>query len=98
MRSFGSQHPSMYGLPKIHKINVPLRSILSFDGSAQHELAKSLVDIFDLVLKTYSNHCIIASFQFTAFVLKFKRTECGSADARNHSASNLSLTSCPIGY
>ena len=36
IRPTGSQRPQMYGLPKIHKQDVPLRSILSMTGSAQH--------------------------------------------------------------
>ena len=36
----GSQRPRMYGLPKIHKKDVPLRPILSMTGSAQHQFAK----------------------------------------------------------
>ena len=33
---FGSQRPWLYGLPKYHKQNIPLRHILSMVGSAQH--------------------------------------------------------------
>ena len=39
IRPTGSQRPRMYGLPKIHKQDVPLRPILSMTGSAQHQLA-----------------------------------------------------------
>ena len=35
IRPTGSQRPRMYGLPKIHKKDVPLRLILSMTGSAQ---------------------------------------------------------------
>ena len=47
IRPTGSQRPQMYGLPKIHKPNVPLRPILSMIGSAQHELAKWLSEVLD---------------------------------------------------
>ena len=42
IRPTGSQRPRMYGLPKTHKKDVPLRPILSMTGSAQHHLAKWL--------------------------------------------------------
>ena len=42
IRPTGSQLPRMYGLPKAHKKDVPLRPILSMTGSAQHQLAKCL--------------------------------------------------------
>ena len=40
IRPTGSQRPRMYGLPKAHKENVPLRPTLSMIGSSQHEIAK----------------------------------------------------------
>ena len=42
IRPTGSQRPRMYGLPKTHKKDVPLRPIQSMTGSAQHQLAKYL--------------------------------------------------------
>ena len=36
IRPTGSQRPKMYGLPKTHKTNVPLRPILSMTGSSHH--------------------------------------------------------------
>ena len=68
IRPTGSQRPQMYGLPKIHKPNVPLRPILSMIGSAQHELAKWLSEVLDPVLQKYSKHCIKDSFTFAEFV------------------------------
>ena len=64
----GSQRPQMYGLPKIHKPNVPLRPTLSMIGSAQHELAKWLSEVLDPVLQKYSKHCIKDSFTFAEFM------------------------------
>ena len=40
LRSTDSVLPRMYGLPKIHKPNLPLRPIVSFVGSATYELSK----------------------------------------------------------
>ena len=37
--------PKIYGLPKIHKESVPLRSIVSFTGSLLYNLSTFLVDI-----------------------------------------------------
>ena len=68
IRPTGSQRPQMYGLPKIHKPNVPLRPTLSMIGSAQHELAKWLSEVLDPVLQKYSKHCIKDSFTFAEFM------------------------------
>ena len=56
VRPTGSQRPRMYGLPKTHKADIPLRPILSMIGSSQHELAKWLAEILAPVLKLYSSH------------------------------------------
>ena len=58
IRSTGSQPPCMYGLPKTHKKDVPLQSILSMTGSTQHQLAKYL---------SLSN-CIRDSFTFADII------------------------------
>ena len=50
IRPTGSQRPHMYGLPKTHKENIPLRPILSMISSSQHELAKWLSKILAPVL------------------------------------------------
>ena len=67
-RSTGSQRPRMYGLPKTHKENIPLRPILSLIGSSQNKLAKWLAEIFPPVLKLYSSHCVKDSFTFANFI------------------------------
>ena len=53
IRPTGSQRLRMYGLPKIHKKDVPLHPILSMTGSAQHQLAKWLLLFFNLLSKTF---------------------------------------------
>ena len=50
IRPTGSQRPRLYGLPKTHKEDLPLRPILSMIGSAQHSLAKWLTSMLDPVL------------------------------------------------
>ena len=64
IRPTGSQRPRMYGLPKTHKTNVPLRPILSITGSSHHELSKWLASLLEPVLKRFSTHCIHDSFTF----------------------------------
>ena len=61
----------MYGLPKIHKQDVPLRPILSMTGSALHQLAQWLTSFIDPVLSLYSIHCISDSFTFADQVKTF---------------------------
>ena len=68
----GSQRPRMYGLPKIHKQDVPCRPILSMIGSAQHELAKFLAALLQPVLELYSNNCINGSFSFAEMIQLLK--------------------------
>ena len=49
LQPIGSQRPRMYGLPKIHKSDIPLRSILSISHSIQHSLAKWLIQVLNRV-------------------------------------------------
>ena len=65
----GPQRPRMYGLPKIHKKDVPLR--LSMTGSAQHQLAKWLTSLLQPVLQNLSSNCVSDSFTFVKEVKKF---------------------------
>ena len=67
-RSTGSQQPRMYGLPKKHKQNIPLRPILSMTGSSHHQLAKWLGEIWAPVLNLYSTHCVKDSFTYANFI------------------------------
>ena len=67
----GSQRPRMYGLPKNHKQDVPLRPILSMIGSAQHQLAQWLTSVIDPVLSLCSTHCISDSFTLADKVRTF---------------------------
>ena len=66
----GSQRPRMYGLPKIHKYSIPLRPILSMCHSAQHSLAKWLVEVLNPVLEFYSGCCIRDSFTFSSIICR----------------------------
>ena len=63
-----SQQPRMYGLPKKHKKDVPLRPILSTTGSAQHQLAKYLSSLLEPVLALYTSNCTWDSFIFNDII------------------------------
>ena len=55
---------SLYGLPKIHKKDIPLRPILSITSSVLYQLAKYLSSLLHLssllqpVLSLYSSNCM----------------------------------------
>ena len=68
IRHVCSLRPRMYGLPKIHKPGIPLRPILSMWHSAQHSLAKWLVDVLNPVLDFYSVCCVKNSFTFSSII------------------------------
>ena len=71
VRPTGSQRLRMYGLPKTHKENIPLRPVLSMIGSSQHELANWLAEILAPVLTLYSSHCLKDSFTFANFIQNY---------------------------
>ena len=39
------QPPKLYGLPKLHKPNIPMRPIVSFCGSPTYQLSKYLINV-----------------------------------------------------
>eukprot|EP00794_Sanderia_malayensis_P010390 gene10390-11471_t len=42
LKPVGSQPPRLYGLAKIHKVNVPMRPVLSMPGSAYYKIANQI--------------------------------------------------------
>ena len=68
IRPVGSQRPRMYGLPKIHKPGIPLCLILSMCHSAQHSLAKWLVEVLNPVQEFYFGFCVKDSFTFSSII------------------------------
>ena len=64
IRPVGSTRPRMYGVPKIHKADIPLRPILSMINSPQHELAKLLTEILQPVVNKYSTFTVKDTFEF----------------------------------
>ena len=55
IRPTGSQRPQMYGLPKIHKPNVPLRPILSMIGSQNTNWLSGFLKFWTLFFKNIQN-------------------------------------------
>ena len=64
----------MYGLPKTHKSNYPLRPVISSIGSYNHELAKYLLDIIksDIEGKEKSFSFVRDSFDFVKNITEIK--------------------------
>ena len=58
----------MYGLPKIHKSDIPFRLILSIYHSVQHSLAKWLIQLLNPVFAFYSGFCVVDSFTFSFII------------------------------
>ena len=52
----GASPPKFYGLPNIHKKNIPLRPIVSSIGSVAYGLAKVLADIFKPLMGCSEHH------------------------------------------
>ncbi|VDP48079.1 unnamed protein product [Schistosoma margrebowiei] len=55
LKPMGSAYPNLYGLPKIHKPNTPLRPILSMCRSLAHNLAKWLTKLLNPIRNQYYN-------------------------------------------
>ena len=49
MRSTGGQPARLYGLAKVHKVNTPLRPVLSLPGSSYYNLNKVLSKFFEKI-------------------------------------------------
>ena len=44
LKSMGSQPARLYGLAKVHKVNVPVRPVLSMPGSAYHRIGMQVAE------------------------------------------------------
>ena len=53
----GASPPKFYGLPKIHKKNIPLRSIVSSIGSVSYGVAKELSKIIKPLMGCSNPSC-----------------------------------------
>ena len=56
LRPTGSQPPRIYGLPKIHKPDVPLRPIVSCIGSPTYQLSKHITSLISPLAGHTSSH------------------------------------------
>ena len=76
LHSSTSQVPCLYGLPKVHKQDVPLQSIISFVSSPTYQLSKFLTSLLSLIVGL-SDHHVRNSQHFTQFVTtqKLRDTE-----------------------
>ena len=73
----GASPPRFYGLPKIHKENIPLRPIVSSIGSVAYGLAKVLADIIKPLMGC-SEHHVQNSQKFVEEIkdMKLEKGEC----------------------
>ena len=55
----GSRPGIMFGLPKIHKADIPMRPILSAIGTFNYELARFLVSVLSPLIKKVSIRSVI---------------------------------------
>ena len=67
LRSSAGKIPLLYGLPKIHKPEVPLRPIVSFVGSPSYQLSKHLAHILSPLVGNTPSH-VKNSTQFAEFI------------------------------
>ena len=70
----GASSPKLYGLPKIHKKEIPLRPIVSSQGSVSYGVAKELARILK-PLSGNNNHQVQNSKEFADDIKKMKLEE-----------------------
>lgn len=73
----GSRPGILYGSPKVHKPNVPLRPILSAIGTVNYKLAKYLVPILSPI--TFNKYTVKDSFSFAKEICNTKIYNCTMA-------------------
>ncbi|CAH8586016.1 unnamed protein product [Dicrocoelium dendriticum] len=64
LKPSGTSVPRLYGLPKIHKPNIPLRPILSMVNSPYHAVAQWLVELLEPVRQQLAIYSLRDSFHF----------------------------------
>ena len=70
----GASSPKLYGLPKIHKKDIPLRLVVSSQGSVSYGVAKELARILK-PLSGNNNHQVLNSKEFADDIKKMKLEE-----------------------
>ena len=86
VKPIGSVRPRLYGLPKIHKPDVPLRPILSMIKSPQHKITKLLNFLLEPVLQNFfTRYTVKDSFTFVEEIQKLnaKNTFMSSFDVKS---------------
>ena len=68
IRPTGTMIPRLYGLPKVHKQNVPLRPILDMCNSPYHATARWLATILEPIRRELVHHSLNDSFDFVKAV------------------------------
>jgi hypothetical protein len=56
MSSTGCRPPRLYGLPKIHKEEVPLKSIVNNIGAPTYQLSKYLAGLLSQLTENSAHH------------------------------------------
>ena len=67
LRSSGGSTPLLYGLPKIHKPNVPLHPTVSFVQSPTYQLSKHLTRILSPLIGN-TDSSVLNSVEFSTFI------------------------------
>ena len=85
IRPVGSIRPRLYGVPKLHKKDIPLRPILSMVKSPQHQIARFLNKLLEPVLQHFSKYIVKDSFKFVdeLKLLKARGTFLSSFDVKS---------------
>ena len=81
----GIQLPQMYGLPKLHKTDIPLRPILSMSNSPQHKLAKWLVNVLKPVTDRLNTTNLQDSFELVRII--------SDLNVKNHKFASFDVNS-----
>ena len=75
LRSFllssGHSVPRLYGLPKTHKPDCPLRPISSMSGTPTHKTASWLAEVLQPVREFYGKFCVKDTFDFVNKIRSF---------------------------
>ncbi|XP_076030444.1 uncharacterized protein LOC143018746 [Oratosquilla oratoria] len=67
--------PYFYGLPKVHKADIPLRSIISNRGSCTTKLSKWLSDLFSPFVGQFSNSHFKNSSDFISKIKDIRQAQ-----------------------
>ena len=88
----GASPPNFYGLPKIHKKNIPLRPIVTSIGSVSYGVAKELAKIIKSLMGCSHDH-VHNSAQFGE---EMKRTKIEQGECITSYDVTTLFTSIPV--